>query len=1365
MKMAETQCPSCIASFQSAKELHEHCVHLHEIYVLRSSEKFKCFYCENSYFTQHEAMYHMLGTHEQDIGLCIYAEIITKCYQYNSCCAMCDKHIKTEEGMTQHIMYCKGKSACQHCNKRIKWKRNLKAHEQSCNKNPNATPQSRKILNKYFICSICQEAFPNRISFIAHEMTHNEDNNNYHNDYCSVILHQQALKGRCGVYKIKSNEAEHNIDNFLLHTRSLLKTAIQKDLDTNKSWKGSIYLHVKMSKIANEKILHNCFVLTTRLCAINDVDLWYEEISQSLNQKLENFTENGSNWTIECVDFAEFKFIQYNSYNASGSFPIDSVLKNKKAVVNIDVEDHCCFQYAVLCALHYTELKSDHARASKYKEYLNNINMENINVPVEIDSIDKFEKQNPDIKINVHYWKDAKLKQSLYNNGSTNNRKNVVNLLFVHNEDFTRTHYLPIIHFNRLLGKCGKKAKYCERCYRKFDARNKAKYDKHMKFCMQNKLQTEKMPSLQQSKRKFMRHAAQLSPAFTMYCDMESYICHNGNQHMPACISALIIQNKALKLNTVPSQFLHLLPPQDMQTFVGENCITDFLKFVDEVARNIYDLDLTTQLFRQKLQLSKGQEETFHGSSACYLCKAPFDEHQSDKNREHDHFSGEYRGASCTRCNMILRLRRRFLPVFFHNLRGYDMHFLCKYGFGKFVGWKYEVIAQTREKFMRVLIKKLVDKTLKSEKDVYFEIHFLDSYNFLSNKLSTLAESLPVLEHTLKMKQKYPKITDSMLHSKGIFPYTYFDSLERFDEKELPPKSAFYNDLEENDITNEDYESAIQAWKMLECKSFKDYTLAYLHLDVYLLTDIFEFFRKQCLKEDGLDPVHFVSMPGLSIESAFKKTKEEIELLTDPFMYEFFEQGIRGGMAFTNKHYLSANNAYIPSYDKDKPCIWLLYIDENNLYGNCLRQALPYKNFEWCDLTIEEIKNWKPSDNVGYVLEVDLKYPNSIHDATKDLPLAPEHTRIHEGILTEYMKKKWCEMYPNRKFNSTKKLVMNQNDKECYVVHIALLQFYMEMGMELVKVHTAISFNQKPWLKSYIDGNTRKRMDAKNSFEKDFYKFKSNSLFGKTMENVRKHKEYKLISEHNQLDILAAKPLIDSFHIISEDLVGIAMLKESCMLNKPIFVGQTVLDLSKLIMYNLYYKKLKPHSLIKSICVGGGDTDSLFLEIETSHDTDLYHDILYPMTDSCFDTSNYAPTHFMFNNDHRAELGYFKDEAAGKIITEMVLLKPKMYSIKIDKQESGIHRAKGIKRTAVKKFTHEMYKEIFLNETEIAVNYKNLVCKNHVVSTNTINKRALSFWEDKRAWQSNNYSLPYGHYKTQCSDEDVSIPNKRRKLM
>ena len=345
--------------------------------------------------------------------------------------------------------------------------------------------------------------------------------------------------------------------------------------------------------------------------------------------------------------------------------------------------------------------------------------------------------------------------------------------------------------------------------------------------------------------------------------------------------------------------------------------------------------------------------------------------------------------------------------------------------------------------------------------------------------------------------------------------------------------------------------------------------------------------------------------------------------------------------------------------------------------------------------------------------------------------------------------------------------MMDVHKKEKYVVHISLLQFYLEMGMKLAKIHRILSYKQQAWIKSYIEFNTNMRMNAKNSFEKDFYKFRSNSIFGKTMENVRKHSDYRLINNSKQLDKLASKPTICSTDHFTEDLVGVKLLKEKCLLNKPIFVGQAVLDISKLLMYKLYYKKLKPNDKFKSIYVAGGDTDSLLLEIKTSHNVDLYKDVLYSMTKTMLDTSNYDEAHFMYNKSNRARLGFFKDETCGVPIKEMILLKPKMYSISSCDSTQNAKRAKGIKKSVVRSFTHEDYRNMYEKAIESECAITSITSCMHTVHTTTIAKTGLSIWEDKRAWIDKNYSLPYGHYslnqkrKLSCNSDDEESFAKR----
>ena len=181
-------------------------------------------------------------------------------------------------------------------------------------------------------------------------------------------------------------------------------------------------------------------------------------------------------------------------------------------------------------------------------------------------------------------------------------------------------------------------------------------------------------------------------------------------------------------------------------------------------------------------------------------------------------------------------------------------------------------------------------------------LKFIDSFQFLSSSLSTLAKNLPEVHYARHIQKVFPTCSDSIIVQKGVFPYSYLSSEERLWETQLPPKEAFTNDLTKEEISDDDYHHAQKAWSELQCQTLCDYMLRYLELDVLLLTDVFETFRQKCLKEDKLDPVHYISLPQLSYDAAFKMTNENIDLLTDPAMYGFFQRGIRGGMTTVNKH-------------------------------------------------------------------------------------------------------------------------------------------------------------------------------------------------------------------------------------------------------------------------------------------------------------------------------------------------------------------------------------------------------------------------------------------------------------------------------
>ena len=316
-------------------------------------------------------------------------------------------------------------------------------------------------------------------------------------------------------------------------------------------------------------------------------------------------------------------------------------------------------------------------------------------------------------------------------------------------------------------------------------------------------------------------------------------------------------------------------------------------------------------------------------------------------------------------------------------------------------------------------------------------------------------------------------------------------------------KEAFYSTLTDSGISDEDYEYAKKVWIAFECETLGDYHDLYLKTDVLLLADIFENFRKTCLKHYGLDPAHYYTSPGLSWDALLTPTSPtsniKLELLTDCNMYLFIEKGMRGGISTEMQRYAKANNPYLHDYDPDKETSYILYLVANNLYGWAMSQPLPVDNFRWMRKmpTEKQIMSWQVKRKTGFILEVDLEYPQELHDKHNSYPLAPETTQLPEDWYSPYQKELARELGLSK--DKTEKLLLTLKDKENYVIHYRNLQLYLSLGMRLKKAHSVLAFGQEDWMEPYIRLNTELRKKATSDFEKNFFKLMNNSVFGKTM--------------------------------------------------------------------------------------------------------------------------------------------------------------------------------------------------------------------------------------------------------------------------
>ena len=375
---------------------------------------------------------------------------------------------------------------------------------------------------------------------------------------------------------------------------------------------------------------------------------------------------------------------------------------------------------------------------------------------------------------------------------------------------------------------------------------------------------------------------------------------------------------------------------REVVCYRGDNMVEHF--FNDMIKESDYLLEhLKTNI----PMIFTEEDEQVHGATnACFICQ----EHMSpnDKVRDHCHFTGKYRGAAHFKCNLAFK-HPKTIPVFFHNLEGYDSHLLMQH-LGKYKRMKLSCIPTNSFNLGH--------------------LQFLDSLNFMNESLGKLVNNLAAEgdQHFHHIKRHF---TDSeerkLLLRKGVYPYEWMDHADKMEYTSLPEKEAFDSKLSLSSISDDDYTHAKNVWKTFHMQTMGDYHDLYLKTDVLLLANVFENFRKKCLEYYALDPAHYYTAPGLSWDAALKMTKVNLELLDDIEMHLMVEKGnnnfstvpftviisantmhskcvlsisgVRGGVSTISTRYCKANNRFMQYYDEKKKIIYILDLDANNLYG------------------------------------------------------------------------------------------------------------------------------------------------------------------------------------------------------------------------------------------------------------------------------------------------------------------------------------------------------------------------------------------------------------------------------------------------
>ena len=387
------------------------------------------------------------------------------------------------------------------------------------------------------------------------------------------------------------------------------------------------------------------------------------------------------------------------------------------------------------------------------------------------------------------------------------------------------------------------------------------------------------------------------------------------------------------------------------------------------------------------------------------------------------------------------------------------------------------------------------------------------------------------------------------------------------------------------------------------------------------------------------------------------------------------ENNIRGGISSV------MGDRYIKS-DKNKK---ILYIDANNLYGHSMSQYLPYDEIKFDNnFKLEDILNTPIDSDIGYFIEVDLIYPDNIKQKTKNFPFAPMNKKINPDAFNEYMK----EIKPDT-YIQTSKLICDWSDKKNYLIHYRMLKFYIRHGMIVNKVHNIVSFKQSRWLEKNINFNTQKRNKAKNDFEKDFYKLLNNAFYGKTMENVRNRLKIKFIKKDDYREIIKqqSKLTFNGIHKSYENCDSYTFKQYEVLMDKPIYLGFSVLELSKLLMYETYYDILQPYFGQENNQLHYLDCEKFVLSIETQNIINNLKNL-----ENLFDFSNLDKNHELFSNKNKKIVGKFNIETPENIwIDEFVASRSKCYAFKGG--DNSKNKLKGISKSYSRNIKFDEYKK------------------------------------------------------------------------
>jgi hypothetical protein len=823
----------------------------------------------------------------------------------------------------------------------------------------------------------------------------------------------------------------------------------------------------------------------------------YELSCCTLMDTISEFQTTSSGWSV--LFFCEIKIqvVEIKAKSVGTYMPTPVFLRKlRNTLINVKSDSERCLLYTIAAYFHHDKYK-DPENPENYEKYLKKFNLGSLEFPLSLREIDKFITLNKEYKLSISIFELDDKKNLLPLKVVENENRNHIDILLLTNQNNGQQHTVLIVNFEKFyrkfINKNYNKIHVCKKClttFTKFD-----NYSQHKEIgCNQTKISFPRDDFVQ-----FKKHYTKMGLKFTCYVDLESILvpiqgCENNplNSYSQNVKRHNVFAAGLLWHSKVDEPHL-----DEIRLFTDENPVESLILQLEDDSKYIVQKYYAKKhaISSLPVETKKVLREKF---PICHLCNSSLEElphHFNAKDPsihlDHDHaldpqvkrhiehknkqyFIGNVTQFVHKICNLFNRIKI-VIPIYIHSSITYDSHFILQ----ALTNLKrhVSVIAKTSESYL------LLSWQLKFQgTNITFRI--IDSLSFLQASLKNLIptiERYPKLESFIAKQWPSAKITiNKAFHKKQFLPYDFFSSNETLMQTEFPTREQFFNSLTSENVSEVDYEFALDIFKQLNCSSLLDYVKFYLITDVYYLEQLMIEFRDVCFKEYAIDVGYYFTLASYAYDLALMQTKEKIYYMKDVNQINFTLKAIRGGYCDAISLHEKANFPELKTYDDKKPLKTLCIQDFNSLYMFCLTKAMPTGPYYF--LNKDEIKKLEQNiftyvddlETQSILVECDLTYPRHLWDQHKDLPFLPEKCQMRQSSICKLI----AHFYPRRR----------------YVLILESLQLAVKHGLRLERIRMALMYHKSFWLKSFVEKNSRLRNQPNiGTFYSNIFKLLSNA--------------------------------------------------------------------------------------------------------------------------------------------------------------------------------------------------------------------------------------------------------------------------------